>query len=77
MAIERLARPLAVTGLIPVVSFPMLGVMDTAQICSTYFNECNMIILGSLIVGLCVENSNLHQRMALRVVLWVGTDPKM
>lgn len=68
---------MAVTGLVPVVAFPLLGIMDTAQICATYFNETNMMVLGSLIVGLCVEHSNLHMRIALRVVLWVGTDPKM
>lgn len=68
---------MAVTGLIPVVTFPLMGVMDTDQICSHYFNETNLMVLGCLITGLCVEYCNLHLRIALRVVLWFGTDFKM
>ncbi len=66
-----------ITGLIPVIAFPLMGIMDTSQICANYFNETNMLILGAFIVSLAVEYCNLHLRIALRVVLWVGTDLKM
>ena len=72
-----MVRPMPVTGLIPVVAFPLLGIMDTGQVCINYFNETNMMILGGIIVGLSVEYCNLHMRIALRVVLWVGTELKM
>ena len=64
------------TSLIPVVVFPLLGVMDTSRVCGSYITETIMMFLGGLMVGLAVEYCNLHLRIALRVVLWVGSDLK-
>lgn len=41
-----------------------------------YFSETVVMFIGGLMVGLAVEYSNLHKRIALRVLLAVGTDPK-
>lgn len=68
------AVPLAVTAMIPVMALPLLGVMNTGQVCGNYFNEANMMFMGGLIIGISVEYCNLHLRIALRVVLAVGTD---
>ena len=71
---EALPRP--VTSLIPVGAFPLFGIMKTGQVCINYFTETVMMFVGGLIIGLAVEYCNLHQRIALRVILSVGTDPK-
>ena len=60
--------------MIPVMALPLLGVMNTGQVCGNYFNEANMMFMGGLIIGISVEYCNLHLRIALRVVLAVGTD---
>lgn len=70
------ALPLPITSLIPVVGFPLLGVMNTGQVCVNYFTETVMMFIGGLMVGLAVEYSNLHKRIALSVILSVGSDPK-
>ena len=70
------ALPLAITSLMPMMAFPLLGIMDTNQVCRNYFTGTAMMFIGGLIVGLAVEFSNIHKRIALKVILLAGPDPK-
>ncbi|XP_078043495.1 protein I'm not dead yet [Augochlora pura] len=64
--------PMAITSLIPLVLFPMLGVLSTAETCSCYMNDTIMVFIGGLILALAIEHSNLHLRIALGVMKLVG-----
>ena len=35
-----------------------------------------MFIFGSLMIGIGIETSGLHQKLALRAVMLVGSQPK-
>ena len=68
--------PLAVTGLIPVFLVPLFGIMSAQDVCLNYLKETTMMFVGGLIVALAIENSNLHRRIALRVLVTCGTKPQ-
>ena len=66
------ALPLPVTSLLPVVLFPVLGIMDSTTVCAAYMKEIGMMFLGSMTLASSIEYCNLHRRIALRVLLVVG-----
>merc|ERR1711899_339234 len=70
------ALPIPVTSLIPMVLFPLLGVCSTNEVGVNYLKSTNFMFIGGLILALAVEQSGLHQRLALRILLLIGTSPR-
>ena len=70
------AVPLAATALLPVVLFPVLGIMDGRKVAPIYFNHVILLFIGGFMVALAMQRWNLHRRIALRVLLWCGVRPR-
>ncbi|CAG9831667.1 unnamed protein product [Diabrotica balteata] len=68
--------PLPVTSLIPMVLFPLMGILDSDQTSLCYLKETNMMFVGGLIIAIAVEHCNLHKRVALYVIRLVGCSPR-
>ncbi|XP_072745354.1 protein I'm not dead yet-like [Anoplolepis gracilipes] len=64
--------PLPVTGMIPVVLYPLMGIMSTNETCLCYMNDTTMMFLGSLVIAVVIENSGLHMRVALFIIKTIG-----
>ena len=69
------AIPLAITSLIPVALFPIMGVMNGQLVSSAYFNHVIFLFIGGFIVALAMEKWNLHKRIALKLLMLVGVRP--
>ncbi|KAK2164101.1 hypothetical protein NP493_1430g00019 [Ridgeia piscesae] len=64
--------PIPITSLLPVVIFPILGVMSSKELSQNYMKDINMLILASLMVAASVEKCNIHRRISLSVVRLIG-----
>ncbi|XP_017787495.1 PREDICTED: uncharacterized protein LOC108570202 [Habropoda laboriosa] len=64
--------PLPITGLIPVVLYPLMGIMNTGDTCTCYMNDTTMMFIGSMVIAIVIENSGLHMRIALLIIKTIG-----
>jgi sodium-dependent dicarboxylate transporter 2/3/5 len=69
------AVPIPVTGLLPLVLFPALGIASGGAASAPYADPLIFLFLGGFLIALGLERWNLHRRIALRVVAAVGTRP--
>jgi len=66
------AVPIAVTALLPLVCFPLLGVATIQNTAAPYANKVIYLFLGGFIVAFAMQRWNLHKRIALTVLQHVG-----
>ena len=68
------AVPAAVTALLPLVSFDILGITSLKQAAAPYANPIIYLFFGAFVLALAVQRWNLHQRIALAILSRTGTD---
>lgn len=69
------AIPLAATALVPLVLFPVMGLMKGSEVAPLYVNSVIFLFLGGFLIALAMERWRLHRRIALAVVAAIGSDP--
>ena len=68
--------PLAVTALIPLVLFPLLGIAEGRSVAGQYTNDIIFLFIGGFMMALAMEKWGLLRRAALWIVRLVGTGPR-
>ena len=69
------AAPMAVTALLPLVLFPVLGLMTMQQAATPYANEVIFLFMGGFFLAKAMEKWGLHRRIALAIVARMGASP--
>ena len=67
------AVPVPVTALLPLALFPLLGVNDIKTAALPYANPNIYLFMGGFILALGIESSGLHKRLALRMLITIGS----
>jgi len=68
--------PVAVTSFIPLILFPTLGLMGAGEVSKAYMSDTVWLFIGGLIIAVGVEQTELHKRISLRVLTFIGANPK-
>jgi sodium-dependent dicarboxylate transporter 2/3/5 len=69
------AAPIAATALLPIVLFPLLGVMSTAATTSAYANHLIYLFMGGFLIAVTMQKWNLHRRIAMHTLRAAGVSP--
>ena len=67
------AIPVAVTALLPLALFPLMGIASFKDAASPYANPNIYLFLGGFMLALAIEKSGLHKRIALKMILIAGS----
>ena len=70
------AVPIAVTALLPLALFPLLGIAASKQTALAYGNHLLFLFIGGCLIAAGLQKWNLHRRIALSIILWIGPDLK-
>ena len=69
------AIPIPATALLPLALFPLLGISNSKQASAPYANHLIFLFLGGFFIAIAMEKWNLHKRIALQIINFVGVSP--
>lgn len=68
--------PTAITALLPLILSPILGLASLDKAAAPYAHPVIFLFMGGFVLGLAMERWNLHSRIALRIMMMMGTGEK-
>ena len=70
------AIPLPVTGLLPLIFFPILGVSSIKETAQAFSHPIIFLFMGGFIIGLAMQHTGLHKRIAYYIIAKFKNGPK-
>ncbi|WP_291787574.1 DASS family sodium-coupled anion symporter [Cecembia sp.] len=68
------AIPIAVTSLLPLILLPALGALPMSNTAASYSHPMVLLYMGGFMIAMALEKWNLHKRIALTTISFIGTD---
>jgi len=68
------AIPIAVTALLPIVLFPLTGGLALKSTTAAFGHRYIFLYIGGFMIAIAIERWNLHKRIALSIINFIGTD---
>lgn len=65
--------PIPATAVLPIFLFPLLGVMPTGEVTRSYGAQILFLFMGGFLIAVTMQKWHLHRRIALNVILVVGS----
>ena len=69
------ALPLYATALLPLVLYPLVGIMSGKSVAPVYINSTIFLFLGGFMIAFAMERWNLHKRISLWIIKVIGGGP--
>lgn len=69
------AVPLAVTALLPLILFPLLGIATAKETAPRYMSSIMFLFVGGFLIAQAMERCGLHQRIALVILSRLHRSP--
>lgn len=69
------AIPLFATALLPMILYPLMGILKSNDTAPVYFNSTIFLFLGGFMIALTMEKWKLHKRIALFIIRFIGSGP--
>ena len=69
------AIPIEATALIPLVAFPVLGILTPGEVMPRYATDTVFLFMGGMMIAMAMQRWNLHKRIALKIISITGSSP--
>ncbi len=70
------AIPIYMTAFLPIVLFPLFGIMTSAETTQSYGHDYVLMLLGAFMLAKGVERQGLHKRLALATIGVLGSSKR-
>jgi solute carrier family 13 (sodium-dependent dicarboxylate transporter), member 2/3/5 len=68
--------PISATAMLPIVLFPVLGVVDISGATAPYAHPMIFLFMGGFIIAIAMQRWDLHRRIALNIIVLIGSRPR-
>jgi len=70
------AVPTAATALLPLILFPLTGVLPLSVVAANYVDDSVFLFLGGILIAIGLEESGLSRRFALNTIFRISQNPQ-